>query len=556
MTPADKCRTFRGVTTPLPADLARAVADRYDLTSVVGRGGMATVYAAHDRKHQRDVAMKVLRPEIASTIGADRFLKEIQIIARLVHPHILTLHDSGEVEGFVYYVMPLIAGGSLRDCMQREGRMTAERAIATAEPIADALEYAHQMGVLHRDIKPENVLFSRNHPIVADFGIAKAVSSANSGAQLTRTGISLGTPGYMSPEQAAGFTDTDAKTDVYSLAVLVYEMITGEIPGRWVLEDSTRAGRFLDAPAQHRPYLAAAGGTVERALVNALAIRPDQRTASPAGFIDALRGRNAAGKRRFAHDEVKAIVNRAAELEASNPTQSGALTMGGVERIAEDVGIDRALVRKAAREIAPAPTREARMLPGKRNLVLGGPTRLFFERFVEGELDEQDFPILVEEIRNVIQELGQIHTLGRSFTWVLNKGQQSTRNIEIAVSVRAGRTRIMVAENFNNLIAVVFAGGGIGVGAGGLGPLMAALFEGLNAASGAAAVFVPLWLALVYSGTRASYARIVQGREEKLRALADRLAFVTEELIGETSRPRLPGAPRPDALPNPARPPV
>src|SRR5204862_3655780 len=181
-------------------------------------------------------------------------------------------------------------GGSLRDRLVRDRRFGAERAVSVAEPIADALAYAHQMGVLHRDIKPENVLFAGAHPIVADFGIAKAVSSATSGAQLTRTGISLGTPGYMSPEQAAGFADVDARTDVYSLAILVYEMIVGEIPGRWVTEDSTRAGRFLDCAASHKMALDNAPGVVQGALVRALALRPDQRTATPGTFIDELRG--------------------------------------------------------------------------------------------------------------------------------------------------------------------------------------------------------------------------------------------------------------------------
>src|SRR6185436_3353208 len=206
-----------------------------------------------------EVALKVLRPEISMTIGAGRFLSEIQIVARMVHPHILPLHDSGEADGYVYYVMPFIDGGSLRDMLMREKRLGAQRAIELADPIADALSYAHHLGVLHRDIKPENVLFASTHPIVADFGIAKAVSSATSGAQLTRTGISLGTPGYMSPEQAAGFGDVDARTDVYSLAVLVYEMITGEVPGRWVTEESTRSNTFLDCAVSHRPHIAAAG---------------------------------------------------------------------------------------------------------------------------------------------------------------------------------------------------------------------------------------------------------------------------------------------------------
>src|SRR5205814_3780510 len=180
--------------------------------------------------------------------------------------------------------MRFISGGSLRDLMARQRPVGAERAVEITAPIADALSYAHQKGVLHRDIKPENVLFAREHPIVADFGIAKAVSSATSGAQLTRAGISLGTPGYMSPEQAAGFTDIDARTDVYSLAVLVYEMIVGEIPGRWPTEDSTRRGRFDEAPASHRPYLAAAGAAIEGALVRALAVRAELRTATPSQF--------------------------------------------------------------------------------------------------------------------------------------------------------------------------------------------------------------------------------------------------------------------------------
>src|SRR5687768_9963988 len=245
---------IRRVTAVVPTDLARALGERYELRDVLGRGGMATVYIAYDRKHHRDVALKVMRPDISATIGADRFLKEIQIVARMVHPHILSLHDSGEADGFVYYVMPFIDGGSLRQRIERDTRMSAAHALGIAAPIADALTYAHQLGVLHRDIKPENVLFARSHPIVADFGIAKAVSSANSGAQLTRTGISLGTPGYMSPEQAAGFNDVDVKTDVYALAILVYEMIVGEIPGRWVTEESTREGRFMDASSRHRMY--------------------------------------------------------------------------------------------------------------------------------------------------------------------------------------------------------------------------------------------------------------------------------------------------------------
>ena len=501
---------------------------------------MAVVYSAYDRKHQRDVAVKVLRPDIAATIGADRFLKEIQIVARLVHPHILSLHDSGEADGFVYYVMPLIDGGSLRDVMQREGRMSAERAITIAAPIADALSYAHQCGVLHRDIKPENVLFTRAHPIVSDFGIAKAVHSANSGAQLTRTGISLGTPGYMSPEQAAGFNDVDARTDVYALAILVYEMIVGDIPGRWVTEDSTRSGHFEDCAPAHRAALRAAGPVVEGALVRALALRPDHRTATPSAFMEDLRGQGKAVRRRYRPDEIQEIVNRAAEIEATNPTQAGAMTMGGIQALAAEVGIDQKHVERAVRQLSPRPVaREAAMEPAKRNIFLGAPTRLFFERVVEGELDEEEFTVLVEEIRSTLQELGQVSTLGRSFSWVLNKGQQSTRNVEIAVNVRAGRTRILVQEHFNNLIAGVWAGGGLGVGLGGLGPIIGGLVQGLGMPGAAVSVMIPLWLALVYANVRSIFHHTVKRREKRLEALADRLAWVTADLIQQQRDPEL-----------------
>ena len=525
----------------VPNDLARALSERYDLRGILGRGGMATVYNAYDRKHQRDVALKVLRPDIASTIGADRFLKEIQIVARLVHPHILSLYDSGEAEGFVYYVMPFIDGGSLRDCMQRERPMPAERAIAIAVPIADALNYAHQMGVLHRDIKPENVLFSRGHPIVADFGIAKAVNSATSGAQLTRTGISLGTPGYMSPEQAAGFTDIDARTDVYALAILVYEMIAGEIPGRWVTEDSTRAARFLDCSAAHRARLSAAGDTVEAALVRALALRPDQRTATPAMFIEELRGEGKAVRRKYRPDEIEAIVNRAAEIEVSNPTQSGSMTMGGVEQIARDVGIDTRAIRSAASQLSPrSNSRDTGIEPPKSNWLIGGPTRILYQRTVPGELAEGDYPLLVDEIRTIIGEVGQVSQLGHSFTWVLNKGSSGIRNIEVAVTVRGGRTRITVQESLGQLIGAIFGGIGGGMGGGGAGPMVGITAGALHAPA-ALAFMIPAWLGLAYLTARTSYYYAVKRREKTLSKLVDRLADLSRDLIGE---PRLLPPPR------------
>src|SRR5262245_55946040 len=187
---------------------------------------MATVYLATDLKHRREVAIKVLLPGLAAFLGTERFLKEIQIAAGLTHPHILALHDSGEAAGFLYYVMPFVDGGSLRQRLQSAPPLNRAETLAIVTPVADALAYAHRLGILHRDIKPENILFSQGHPVVADFGIAKAVSTAG-GTSLTRTGFPVGTPGYMSPEQAAGLTDLDPPSDVYSRAVVRHRVVVG-----------------------------------------------------------------------------------------------------------------------------------------------------------------------------------------------------------------------------------------------------------------------------------------------------------------------------------------
>jgi serine/threonine protein kinase len=333
----------------LPTDLTAALADRYELRRVLGRGGMATVYLAHDRKHHRDVALKVLLPSLAAYLGAERFVKEIRILARLTHPHILALHDSGEAGGFLYYVMPYIDGPSLRVRMQRESRATVEEALAIAAPVADALSYAHRMGIFHRDIKPENILFSQGHPIVADFGIAKAISTAG-GDNLTRTGLPLGTPGYMSPEQAAGLADLDERSDVYSLAAVIYELLVGAVPARWPGPDETRVGQFLNAPSSHRERLAGLGERIEAALVRGLALAHEQRTATPAALLEDLMGKGAVVHRRYSEGEVRAIVKRASEMEAVQPTAGagGSLTIGGIEALAGEVGIAPGFVRAAA----------------------------------------------------------------------------------------------------------------------------------------------------------------------------------------------------------------
>ena len=211
------------------ARLAAALADRYRLERRLGEGGMAIVYAAEDVRHRRKVAVKVLRPELCASLGAERFLREIEIVAGLRHPHILPLYDSGEADGFLFYVMPLVEGETLRARIERERQLPIDDAIAIAREVADALGYAHGLGVVHRDVKPENILLRDGHALVADFGIALAVQTAG-GARMTQTGLSLGTPQYMSPEQAMGERTIDGRSDVYALGAVTYEMLAGEPP--------------------------------------------------------------------------------------------------------------------------------------------------------------------------------------------------------------------------------------------------------------------------------------------------------------------------------------
>ncbi len=211
--------------------LKTALAGRYVVESEIGRGGMAVVYLAEDLKHGRRVAIKVLHPELGAAVGADRFLREIETLAGLTHPHILPLHDSGEADGLLYYVMPFVEGESLGQRLDRKGQLPLDEALRIAREVADGLDYAHDRGVVHRDIKPGNILLSRGHALIADFGIAKAIGAASGGdATATATGLSVGTPRYMSPEQAAGVTEVDGRSDVYALGCVLWEMLAGEPP--------------------------------------------------------------------------------------------------------------------------------------------------------------------------------------------------------------------------------------------------------------------------------------------------------------------------------------
>ena len=267
--------------------LTAALAGRYVIERELGSGGMATVYLAHDVKHHREVALKVLRPELAAALGPDRFLREVEIAARLNHPHILALYDSGETNGFLFYVMPYVAGESLRHRLEREKQLPIEEALAITRHIASALGHAHAQHIIHRDVKPENILLYEGEAMVADFGIALAVSAA-AGERLTQTGLAVGTPAYMSPEQAVSERALDARSDVYSLGCVLYEMLAGEPPYTGATAQVLIAKRLVDPVPAVRRLRAAVPVGVEQALTKALAKVPADRWASALAFAEAL----------------------------------------------------------------------------------------------------------------------------------------------------------------------------------------------------------------------------------------------------------------------------
>ncbi len=267
--------------------LSAALADRYRIERELGAGGMATVYLAHDLKHERDVAIKVLHPVLGAALGGERFLSEIRTTARLQHPHILPLLDSGAADGLLYYVMPLVTGETLRARLERERQLPIADAVRIAREVASALDYAHRQGVIHRDIKPENILLHDGQAIVADFGIALAVQSAG-GARMTQTGLSLGTPQYMSPEQAMGERTIDARSDIYALGAVTYEMLAGDAPFTGGSVQAIVAKVLNEKPTSLRTLRDTVPAHVEQAVFAALAKLPADRFESARAFADAL----------------------------------------------------------------------------------------------------------------------------------------------------------------------------------------------------------------------------------------------------------------------------
>jgi eukaryotic-like serine/threonine-protein kinase len=271
----------------VPAQLQAALADRYTIKRELGRGGWATVYLAHDRRHDRPVALKVLRPELALALGPERFLREIGIAGRLTHPHILPLWDSGETRDSLYFVMPFVEGETLRQRLRREHQLPLADALAIARQVGDALVFAHAHNVVHRDIKPENILLDGDQAYVADFGIAKAIVVAAED-MLSSPGLAVGTPAYMSPEQASGNPNLDGRSDLYSLGCVIYEMLAGEPPHTGKTAQAILARQRMEEPRSIRVVRPSVPEEVEHVVMTALAKAPADRFTSVSGFGAAL----------------------------------------------------------------------------------------------------------------------------------------------------------------------------------------------------------------------------------------------------------------------------
>jgi Tol biopolymer transport system component len=330
-----------------------ALADRYRVDREIGRGGMAYVFLAHDLKLGRPVAIKVLRPDLAAVLGGDRFLREITLTAKLEHPHILGIYDSGDADGILYYVMPYVEGESLRDRLTREKQLPVDEALQISREVADALSYAHARGVIHRDIKPENILLRAGHAVVADFGIARALDVAG-GARLTETGVALGTPAYMSPEQAAGSRDLDGRSDLYALGCVLHEMLAGQPPFTGPTVESVIHQHLAAAPPDVTSVRPAVPSWVAAALQRTLAKTPADRFNPVAQFAEAIAPRASAtpvdvaavpaplGKRRLALRIVAVALIVAITLVVSRVLAPHPLTItaSNITPVTRDPGVE------------------------------------------------------------------------------------------------------------------------------------------------------------------------------------------------------------------------
>ncbi|MBA3497158.1 MAG: protein kinase, partial [Gemmatimonadales bacterium] len=417
--------------------LKSALGDRYELDRQVGQGGMATVFLARDLKHERQVAIKVLRPELSASLGADRFLREIRVAANLQHPNVLGLYDSGESDGLLYYVMPFIEGESLRDRLDREQQLPIHDALQITREAAEALEYAHKRGVVHRDIKPENILLLGGHALVADFGIARAVSQAG-GDKLTQTGMAIGTPHYMSPEQSLGSDHVDARSDVYSLGCVLYELLIGQPPFTGPNSMAILARHSMEVVPSLQVVRPSVPDDVEDAVMRALEKTPADRFQTMKEFCECLTEaeaestmlRTSARRASTAARRVPTQVLPAA-VPAPAPGRNRAMVIGGVVAALLIIGGGAwAGLRNRDGDSLPSAAAAAGDLDPHRIAVL------YFRPAAEGDSLNSIADGLTE---GLIQELGRIPGLD-----VVSRGgveqfrSDSVSNDSIARALRAG----------------------------------------------------------------------------------------------------------------------
>ena len=391
--------------------LRSALGDRYVLERQAGEGGMATVFLARDIKHERSVAIKVLRPELSASLGGDRLLREIRVAATLQHPNILGLYDSGETEGLLYYVMPFVEGESLRQRLDREQQLPLHDALRLTREAAEALQFAHERGIVHRDIKPENILLLGGHALVADFGIARAVSEAG-GEKLTQTGMAMGTPYYMSPEQSLGSDRVDARSDVYSLGCVLYELLIGDPPFTGPNAMAIMARHSMEKVPSLKVVRSSVPDEVEDIVMHALEKTPADRPQTMQEMVDALSEaeadvtmqRTAARRAATASRRVPTLSTAAAPVAVvPNPRKRVLLISGGMLALLLIVGSVFAVLRH----------RGASSAAGVGGLATGGldPHRIAVLYFKPADNNDSLVAIADGLTEGLIQQLGQIQGL-------------------------------------------------------------------------------------------------------------------------------------------------
>ena len=422
---------------PLP--LGEALRERYLVERELGQGGMATVYLARDLKQERLVALKVLHPEIAATLGPERFLREIRLASRLQHPHILPVFDSGEAAGKVWYVMPYVEGESLRDRLRREIQLSMDEALRTALQVASALDYAHRHGVVHRDIKPENILLADEQALVADFGVARALG-ASAGERLTETGVVLGTPSYMSPEQASGTSQVDGRSDIYSLGCVLYEMLAGEPPYTGPTPQLVLAKRVLGHVPSIRRVRPTIPSAIEALITRTLAQVPADRFASAAVLAAAL-DHLEAGERAAEPGEHNTGATPEGRRRLAPRAALAALVMlllagagyeatGRPSHLRASIGGDTGLELRATRQLVTSRARSVAVLP---LATIGGDSSI-------GDFSDG----LTDELASALGKIPELRVASRSSAFALEGQALGAREVGQRLHVDAvleGRVR-------------------------------------------------------------------------------------------------------------------